>query len=811
MQQLKNINVLNLDTANKDLDDLLQKISSGNAVLFTGAGFSSGAKNIVNTEPPHAKELADLISEQGGFDGEGDLKFSANYFLRIKEEHELIKLLKEQYTLKNISLSHKNICSIPWRRIYSTNYDNSIELALQANELLGECITLNEDPTIYYKKKNICVQINGKVSTLNNEHIPESFKLSTASYLSADSFLNSNWFYSFKKDLEKSSAIVFVGYSLYDIEIQKILFESKHFKEKTYFIIHEEASKKLIFELSEFGEVFTIGINNFSSELMKNMPKKIEKEFWLDSFIHYSIGNNLQEITDKEILEFLLHGTLDDTYINDAITGSQSLPYLILRKEINNAIELLKESNCLTILSDFGNGKSVFLKELAATLTINGKSVYLFNDVEGNYEEDIDKLVSLSNEVYIIIDNYENALDVVKYISLINSHNIKMILSTRSSNHGAYDDEFENITNLLELNIDILSRNEIQEFSKILANVGLWGEKAGLTDSKKIELIEDTNKKQISHTLLNILNAPQMKSRIDVILHSLFKNKEHKDTILAICILEIMNQPLTFSLISEVSLSNAIYSSELTKKSDFIQLFPSKNNKILTRSSLYARNLLKNHFEGIYTVNKLLDITEKFQHSRFNGNIQASIYKALLKFSFIERSLPNDNKTNMLIRYYEQLKSRINSLERTPHFWLQYAMARIAIDDFHNAQNCLDTAYAKAYEDYDTSYLDAQQSRLWIQLARREHDQNKSMAYFTKAHKLLTNLNDDQYKYRQVEAYSDFYQEKYNKLSKVNRQTFKAYAQDMVKKLDGLHKGYFTETNRMDYCHHKLNEILEQI
>ena len=812
MEEIKKIDILEFTNSNSNsLEEVLQKISSGNAILFTGAGFSSNAENIIGKEPPRASDLADLISKKGGFDGEGDLKFSANYFLRTKNDNELIELLKEQYTLKDIHQSHKDICSVPWRRIYTTNYDNSIELGLRANGLTGECITLNEDPKIYYKKKNICVQINGNITSLKSDKIPDSFKLSTASYLSADSFLNSNWFYSFKKDLEKSSAIVFVGYSLYDIEIQKILFESKHFKEKTFFITHEDTSKKSLFELSEFGKVYTIGTDAFSQELIQNMPKKIKHEFWLDSFNLYELENNIQEIEDKDILEFLLHGKLNDNYINDAIAGTQNLPYLIIRHELTQAVELLKDTNCLTILSDFGNGKSVFLNQLASLLTINGKSVFIFNDIEGNYIEDIDKLVALNKEIFMIIDNYENAIDVIKYITLVNSNNLKMILSTRSSNHGNYYDDFEVIQNSLELNIDLLSHEEVVTFSNILENIALWGDKAGLSSEKKISIIEDKNKKQISHTLLNILNAPQMKSRIDNLLINLFKNKEYQDTILAICILEVMNQPLNFSLISEVSLSNMIFNSKLTQNSDFIQLFPSKNDKILTRSSLYARNLLKNHFKGIYTVNKLLDIAEKFQNLRFNGNIEASIYKSLLKFSFIERSLPNDNKTNMLIRYYEQLKTRISKLDKTPHFWLQYAMARIAIDDFNNAQNCLDTAYAKAYEDYDTSYLDAQQSRLWIQLSLREHDQNKSMEYFKKAHKLLTNLYDDQYKYRQVEVYSNFYKEKYTKLSNKNKAYFKSYVQDMAKKLDSLHKGYFTESNRMDYCHQKLNEILEDI
>lgn len=150
-------------------------------------------------------------------------------------------------------------------------------------------------------------------------------------------------------------------------------------------------------------------------------------------------------------------------------------------------------------------------------------------------------------------------------------------------------------------------------------------------------------------------------------------------------------------------------------------------------------------------------------------------------------------------------------LERTPHFWLQYAMARIAIDDYHVAQNYLDTAYAKAYDGYDTSYLDAQQARLWIKLAINEKDQNKSIGLFEQAHILLRNLQDDQYKYRQVETYSDFYEKKYSVLSNKNKAKFISQVKEMTDKLDGLRKGYFTETFRMDFCHQKLTEILSKI
>lgn len=40
MEEIKKINVLELTNSNDNLEEVLQKISSGNAILFTGAGFS---------------------------------------------------------------------------------------------------------------------------------------------------------------------------------------------------------------------------------------------------------------------------------------------------------------------------------------------------------------------------------------------------------------------------------------------------------------------------------------------------------------------------------------------------------------------------------------------------------------------------------------------------------------------------------------------------------------------------------------------------------------------------------------------------
>lgn len=814
MENLENqidIETLVKNNANDNFVDLFSKIASGNTLLFLGAGFSSGCYNIAGTEPPRGSDLIKLLEKEGEFDGENDLKYSADYFLTKKGEPALANLLKNQYILKNISLTQEQICSLPWRRIYTTNYDNAIELAFRQNNYNFDCITAESDPKQYFTKRNICVHINGYIKDLTADFIPSTFKLTESSYVSPDSFLVSNWLKSFKKDLEQCSAILFIGYSLYDIEIRKILFENSLFKNKTFFIVRPNSGRKQLYELSKYGKVYDSGIELFATKLIQNKPQINVEEFYLECFEKYELVFPTSPISDINIIDFLLHGNLDKSFVNEiCVSSKQTLPCLIMRKDLVTISNLLlEETNFVCILSDFGNGKTTLLNELAAYLTSDGKNVYLLCNFEGNYVKDLEKLISLNEDIFLLIDNYDNCPDIIETLSLMNNTKLKVVVTTRTSNQHDYRKIWHGIANSKEIIIDIMTNLEATELSNIIENTGLWTNFAGTSEEAKIKKIIENNHGQISHTLLNLLEAPQMNTRIKSLTTNLFMNKQYKDTILAICILEVLNQPLTYSNISEVALTNIIYDSKLLNNDDFKQLFPSKNNQIISKSSLYARNLLKNHFYSIDTVNKLLDIAEKFQFLRKNSSMEASIYKSLLKFSFIERILPSENKRNMLIRYYEQLKSRIDHLDRTPHFWLQYAMARIAIDDYMNAQNYLDTAYAKIYEGYDTSYLDAQQSRLWLILALKENHQDISIGLFIKAHKLLNTLYDDQYKYRQVEVYSEFYQAKHNVLSKRNKEILLNSIKEMIRKLEDLdRKSYFTETNRMAHCYEKLTKVL---
>ncbi|WP_238039285.1 SIR2 family protein, partial [Psychrobacter sp. Ps6] len=199
---LKGFDITKAKTQEVDIELLKRRISTGKAIVFTGAGFSFGTTNVLNTVPPMAGALAKKLCSLSKLEESDDLMFAADVAIEYIDHDSILELLKDNYTLKAVSHIHENICKLPWRRFFTTNYDNSIELAsLNAGKRI-ESVDLSSNPTTYLRKDNVCLHINGKIEGAEPEDLISTIKLSDSSYLSPDSFVNSDWYYHFKKDLE---------------------------------------------------------------------------------------------------------------------------------------------------------------------------------------------------------------------------------------------------------------------------------------------------------------------------------------------------------------------------------------------------------------------------------------------------------------------------------------------------------------------------------------------------------------------------------------------------------------------------------
>ncbi|MBN8648205.1 MAG: SIR2 family protein [Caulobacterales bacterium] len=758
------------------MKELMARIASGDTLLFAGSGLTAECTNIDGGKLPDAKTLSKDICKLGMFDEDEDLRFASDFFLERNSPSELVDFLTKKFTVVKTSEALDRIMNISWLRIYTTNYDNGIELSARNNGKIIEPITMDATTKELLPKKDVCLHINGFIEKLSKDTLQNSFKLSHSSYISADSFVNSEWNYIFKRDLERCKGIVFIGYSLYDIEIQKILFENPEFHNKTYFITREDIDEKSAYLFSKFGKAIRIGRDNFAEQLQFSVMQNDDKRYALSAFQRYTVSNDEKEIRDLDIDRMLMSGHVSQEYVDTAVLGNPSKPILIKRHCLDSILSFSKSNRHIIVISEFGNGKSIVLNEIKPVLETNGIEVYEIADSMGDFVSDIDFIVSQKKRSVIILENYDEYLEVLRYVSDLKPENLCLIVSARTGSHEKHKTKLEELNFIAnEINVDIMTDDEISYFIRMVDNLGLWGDLASEDSRKKIEVVRNDNKSQVSLNLLGLLKSPQIKERIRNAVGPLLDKSEFKDTIFAICFLTSLGIIPDCSLVSEVAQNNEVFSNNLRNNDNFRQLFKMERNKVLSRSAPFCLTLLREQFSPIYIITQLQKIAKLYSNRTFRDVRQNKIFKATLRFSSVETILPSENKRNYLQRHYEELKISVPWLIHDPHYWLQYGMSQIIFRDYNKAQVYFDNAYSFAHKkrSYHTNNIDTQQARLFFLQAIDSVENNKIFDFFKSGHNLLLGISNDFYKFKQFEYYSDFFKSKFNSLSKGNKKHFK--------------------------------------
>ncbi|PYD85007.1 hypothetical protein DNF23_51285 [Pseudomonas syringae pv. pisi] len=761
-----------------DMESLVETISTGKALLFVGSGFARNAIALDNHELPTAEGLANAIGALGEFDADKDLRYASEKFMREDDPEKLVEFLRNAFTIKK-SLAHQQVISAaPWRRIYTTNYDMCVEESAKESGKRIDAVDLGDPPSEFLARKNICVHLNGSLKNLSVESLSSHFKLSTSSYLSADSFLESAWHYPFKRDLEMCSAIVFVGYSLYDIEIQKILYQNDELAAKTFFVTSPTIKERERFTIAPFGYCVPIGAEGFAQHLVEKLPSYLSEANaqGIVSLAEYKISEGDSIPRDADAEKFLLFGDIRESNLERGLSSNEGAPIVIRRADLNKALESALSGQHVAVLSDFGNGKSIFLRSLAFLLAQKGHPVYIVDNVDSYNHQDLEILERTGKKTFLFIDSYDQQLDLLRHFGDLQPRNIVLILATRSPRHERHRETINRFGLVVdEFVIDELEDSEIDKFVEIVENIGLWEEgRVTQAHNEKRNHIKNKHKSQLQQTLLSILQAPQMVTRVNDIVQDLWKKKGFKDTVFAISVLSALDFPLKPSMVSEVAGNDEIYNSALRSNESFSNLFRISKGEIQSRSSLFSLALIRNHFHPTYVVDEILAIAKRMDSQASQNNLHKLVLKAILRFSGIESLFPERQKINNLVRYYEEVKRRLPWLKNDPHYWLQYGMALLAYDEYTKSQRMIDLAYewAEKKRNYHTVHIDMVQSRLYMEMATKEKVSAESYKLFSKAMSVLKHVPDDDAKFRYLERVGALFSSAFEGYSKSNKIDF---------------------------------------
>lgn len=733
-----------------DLTTAIKHAIDGQALLFLGSGFSNGAKPLVGDSFLTGRELAKHLSGKCGIVPPVDeLNFAAQRYRKKFDDDQLVNELKNLFTASSVSESQKRFSEIPWRSIYTTNYDNVLEKAFAERRKKLVPITPDQDGREYTAKSNSVVHINGYIESLTPAMLSNSFKLTNTSYLT-ESFSKSNWSFLFRRSLETCRAVIFVGYSMYDLDIQRIIYADETIKNKTIFIDRVGLTDLDIENgiQSDFGLVLPIGINGFLSEFDKvkssYIPQDTENSFFC--FEELLVSNITSDFRDDYIFDLFLKGIPQIEFIWNSVHGGDAQKYFVIRDKHSETIRAIDNSirNVIAV-SDMANGKSLFLVGLACTLMSNGYRVFWMSDeAEGTFDE-IDRLCKLDQKIVLVVENYPRRLEEIRHLQLKRSGSLVLLTSAKTGSHEAYQDDLVDILDAkvsIDIDLNRLSTGELEALDGILTTYKLWGERDAWSREKKMRYLSFDCDRQFGSVLLEIIKSPEIQTRFQALFNAFRNDGELADVMVAASVLKLLgfDKPRDF-LISELLDSSYLYSLDFKRNPVGKELLQLGSGHIIPRSSVLAKYGLTSFSDSRSVVDRLIKIATKAHDLGRDSQMFFGIYKELVTFSMLQSMLPEKGKRDALIRFYEAIKN-LEAAQSHPHFWLQYAIARLASDgpgDLEKARLFLDTAYAHAQrrKNYHTRHMDNVKARYLIKHSIVVEEINAALIELADGHALL--------------------------------------------------------------------------
>lgn len=691
--------------------EALFSIFEGNALLFLGAGFSIGAKcsNSKNENVPGGQGLADILMNelQSGDGKQYSLDKASEFYENSHNRKALLDFISPYLSISDAQEYHKKILSHPWGRIYTTNYDNLIEKAGSLPKRLRR-VGLQDTIPHYTDSTVECLCINGYMAPPLSE---SDIVITTHDYAGPRKENREELINAFRVDVSVSKSVFFLGYSLYDIELARILQEDTGIKSKVFLITGKNTNKLEEALFAKYGTVVKIDCSELPEWIESayaeyiNIPKNIEHVYSTLSL--YEHKN--KTISHEQVYDLIIKSKIDRFALKNAIIKRES-SYAVLLEKLDIIIERIQSGvKNIVIHSHMCNGKTVLLEELAARLT-EFYPVYFATQSSTKLNRDLLQLSkNTSGTAVVIIDGYATAFNEFSTITQ-RLDNIILILAERTAIHNQLQSHITKKINPDIFSINQLSDADIDSFINLVKSNGLTGTTPAVL-KRKISLDYE---RSLGKTILQLFDDTAISGRVIREIRDVFKaeGKYKHEAYGAIIISIILGQSFEKSILNQLVEKNTAYSADFRDTSLFHEILRATDDTIYCPGTL-AQFIAKKAFDPDFALEMTIRIA-KVSRQNIHRNLFKRISTELMRFSVLEKILPVKNFLDNTIRFYAELKM-VGNLGTMPLFWLQYAIAYINKEKYDIAQRYLLTAYDLAKgTDFNVFQIDNQYARLLL-------------------------------------------------------------------------------------------------
>ncbi|MEQ1934005.1 MAG: SIR2 family protein [Fimbriimonadaceae bacterium] len=217
-----------------NLDTALKYIPSKKAVLFLGAGFSREATSAGGGTIPSGAGLSALMCEEMGVPPKLSLEVASREFLRNPTPERVaryVEIMRENCRASAVRDYHRDTVNANWKAIYTTNYDDVVEVAEKSLHVGLRSIS-RYSPFRYYDQEIPVVHLHGYIADLNEQNYRDCLVISHDQILEHRTD-HEHWKF-FEMDAFKASAIFLVGFRAEDLHIEKYLYAATREDKKCF-------------------------------------------------------------------------------------------------------------------------------------------------------------------------------------------------------------------------------------------------------------------------------------------------------------------------------------------------------------------------------------------------------------------------------------------------------------------------------------------------------------------------------------------------------------------------------------------------
>lgn len=664
-----------------DIQEAIRNIIDGEAILFTGSGFSADAEKADGDKLCTASTLAHKLLSECGFSEDeyvDDLGQASEIYEEEKGSLGLLSFVKNEFTATKLTPAQQFVATLPWFRIYTTNYDNVLEKAWQDSGKRLNTAVLSDRQTLYQDKHTLCVCLNGSVTRLNEEKLAEEIKLTNRSYLT-DTFRSSPWLNFFQTDLKTAKAIFFVGYSMqYDLDIKRVVFENKELHEKTFFIMWEKEPKANVLLVKKFGEPYPIGLSAFMEqvkEVRKTYRAVVPMFQPLLCFDKVGISKVIPTITDREAFDLFLKGNMgswDKIYYS--LSSPSSVPFCIHRTKLDNVLNYVKggERN-IVVHSSLGNGKTMFMMSLATLLSRSGYNVYYFRRYRTTLARELEKICENTSPTVILFDRYSDCIPHLEVLKTFRTDQVLVVSDRSAMNDICYGKVNELFGEFASEDLNKLDDSEVSQFCELLTRYGLWGDKSSLRIDQKKEFVSHDCRSSMAKTILQLLHSPNIIDEYRRLIEEIKNKRGYYDALIYILISQVAGFSVDTDDLVNIFDATQLNSPSFRNNASVREFIDFDGNQIKETSSLFARVLLEEIFNTDVIVDVMIGIYKRLNEQRTRPEVK-SVLRKMMTYSNLQHIL-NKNDRNYkanLLHYYDSIHT-LSFCAENPHFWMQYA------------------------------------------------------------------------------------------------------------------------------------------